>query len=112
MSHVPHVGQQFNSTRANGAQVRQSTNEVLMVAPTAFGFNDQVGCKAAVSLLLVYLWKQCPGRDIKSLLHCQSNHCPSDSHCYYHNCMAASGLTGHANDYTSIDRKKLRCLRL
>ena len=42
VSHVPHVRQQFNSMRANSAHVRQSTNEVLMVAPTAFGFNDQV----------------------------------------------------------------------
>lgn len=47
MSHVPHVGQQFNSMQANSARVRQSTNEVLMVAPTAFGFNDQVGCKGS-----------------------------------------------------------------
>ena len=47
MSHVPHVGQQFNSMQANSARVRQSTNEVLMVAPTAFGFNDQVGSRGS-----------------------------------------------------------------
>lgn len=45
---MPHVGEHFNSTRANSAQIRQSTNEVLMVAPTAFGFNDQVGSVASV----------------------------------------------------------------
>ena len=44
MSHVPGVSAALNSTRANSAALRQSTNEVLMVAPTAFGFNDQVGC--------------------------------------------------------------------
>ena len=32
----------LNSSRAGSSGVRQSTNEVLMVAPTAFGFNDQV----------------------------------------------------------------------
>ena len=40
---MPNVGLHLNSTRANSAQLRQSSNEVLMVAPTAFGFNDQVG---------------------------------------------------------------------
>ena len=45
VSHVPGVSAALNSTRANSAALRQSTNEVLMVAPTAFGFNDQVGCR-------------------------------------------------------------------
>ena len=45
VSHVPSVSVTLNSTRANSAALRQSTNEVLMVAPTAFGFNDQVGCR-------------------------------------------------------------------
>ena len=45
MSHVPDVAVAaatgHNSTRAAASGVRQSTNEVFMVAPTAFGFNDQ-----------------------------------------------------------------------
>ncbi len=45
--HVPDVAAAaqgaVNSARAAVRGVRQSTNEVLMVAPTAFGFNDQVG---------------------------------------------------------------------
>lgn len=44
--HVPDVALaaagMVNSARAAERGVRQSTNEVLMVAPTAFGFNDQV----------------------------------------------------------------------
>ncbi len=48
VSHVPDVGLAargaLNSARASAAGARQSTNEVLMVAPTAFGFNDQVRC--------------------------------------------------------------------
>ncbi len=44
--HVPDVAAAVagavNSARAAQRGVRQSTNEVLMVAPTAFGFNDQV----------------------------------------------------------------------
>lgn len=44
--HVPDVAAAtagaVNSARAVARGVRQSTNEVLMVAPTAFGFNDQV----------------------------------------------------------------------
>ncbi|CAL8463431.1 g2965 [Coccomyxa elongata] len=43
--HVPDVAAAVagavNSARAAQRGVRQSTNEVLMVAPTAFGFNDQ-----------------------------------------------------------------------
>ncbi len=45
MSHVPDVAVAaaagHNSTRAAASGMRQSTNEVFMVAPTAFGFNDQ-----------------------------------------------------------------------
>ena len=47
---MPNVGLHFNSTRANSAQLRQSSNEVLMVAPTAFGFNDQVGSTSGLQL--------------------------------------------------------------
>lgn len=47
-AHVPDVAQAaagaLNSAHAAERSVRQSTNEVLMVAPTAFGFNDQVCC--------------------------------------------------------------------
>ena len=46
VAHVPDVGAAargaMNSVRALASSIRQSTNEVLMVAPTAFGFNDQV----------------------------------------------------------------------
>ena len=46
VSHVPDVGLAaqgaLNSARAAARGAHQSTNEVLMVAPTAFGFNDQV----------------------------------------------------------------------
>ena len=46
VSHVPDVAVAaatgHNSTRAAAIGVRQSTNEVFMVAPTAFGFNAQV----------------------------------------------------------------------
>ena len=45
VSHVPDIRaatlEAMNSVRAARRGVRQSTNEVLMVAPTAFGFNDQ-----------------------------------------------------------------------
>ena len=54
MSHVPGVSTTLNSTRANSAALRQSTNEVLMVAPTAFGFNDQVGCRMPCPLNCVH----------------------------------------------------------
>ena len=47
VSHVPDVGLAargaLNSARAAARGAHQSTNEVLMVAPTAFGFNNQVG---------------------------------------------------------------------
>ncbi len=50
MSHVPDVAVAaaagHNSTRAAASGVRQSTNEVFMVAPTAFGFNDQARAAA------------------------------------------------------------------
>jgi len=46
---VPDVSKAEASTAAKGARLglKQSSNEVLMVAPTAFGFNEQaaqVGC--------------------------------------------------------------------
>jgi hypothetical protein len=45
VAHVPDIQLAalgaFNSVRARARGVRQSTNEVLMVAPTAFGFNQQ-----------------------------------------------------------------------
>ena len=78
---MPNVGLHFNSTRANSAQLRQSSNEVLMVAPTAFGFNDQVG-SSSITL---------PQHVIEGGL------------CFY-------PLLGHADDYINIDRKKLMAL--
>ena len=44
VAHVPNIrsASQYNSTQAAASRgARQSTNEVLMVAPTAFGFNEQ-----------------------------------------------------------------------
>jgi hypothetical protein len=40
---MPDVTKAATSTSAKGARegLRQSSNEVLMVAPTAFGFNEQ-----------------------------------------------------------------------
>ena len=56
MSHVPDVAVAaatgHNSTRAAASGVRQSTNEVFMVAPTAFGFNDQARAGRAQHHLL------------------------------------------------------------
>ena len=66
MSHVPHVGEHFNSMRANSAQIRQSTNEVLMVAPTAFGFNDQVGSRTYVCFCS---GARIPARHTKGSMH-------------------------------------------
>ena len=57
VAHVPDVAAAaagaLNSVRASAAGVRQSTNEVLMVAPTAFGFNDQVRRPCCLARLLL-----------------------------------------------------------
>ena len=53
VAHVPDVAAAaagaMNSVQASASGVRQSTNEVLMVAPTAFGFNDQVRASLLLS---------------------------------------------------------------